>query len=628
MPSKCGFHYLGRGADPADIASGMRIGKWVNNPPPSNLPSGFISVWRWVENPDNINDHFNKNPEEIAAWWVDKQSPHFVDIPKSAYIEGPNENACDNRQQADWFSRFEITRMQLMEAYGYKSCIFNFGTGRPSLPLDDPGGVDIWTGLLPALRYAKAYGHIVGMHGYNYDPHEVWNNLRYRRVYSWLPSDAQPKLVIGEWGLDGAKGRFRDSSWRSQYADPDAKYFEIIKEYDAEVRKDDYVLGFTIFTVGNDNNAEWKKFDIAGQPVEGMIRTYVKSQVGVVDTPLPPTPTPKFLPGQRVIVNANGILNSRVMPDATTPILSVRQPGDTGTILDGPQANGYAWYDIQWDDGNSGWSIGSRLGNYTDPLPEEPPDEEPPMSTNNLLRNPDMFSGGIQTIPGRNNMRFGRDWTFTFREGGPIGLPNEDVNSALLAPEMKFHGNNGQAGTEPISAAEQTLYFTADAPIIWHVLKLFGKQQWELSQTIDLPAGEYKFSIEIYPDVYSGAHVWAPDPLSAEWQLVGDAAWLNGATTPDSIKGDPTGDDQRKYFGRWIKLSKTYVHPGGALKVGVGFRARWGVENVGAFVRLASLVRVGVVPPVDPPGTGGTLTLAIVREMWTAVGEVLARHGA
>lgn len=280
MSRKIGMHYLGRGVNQSMVDAGMRISKFVNNPPPVNRPANFTTVFRWVESPDNLNDKYNQSPELWAANWIEKQAEHFLDVPLSVYTEGVNEPDCESVSQAQWLNRFELERMKRMEAMGRKCCIFNFGTGRPPLPVHDPNGSEIWTELLPALRYAKSHGHIMGMHGYSQDIDE-WSMLRYRRVYNWLPADARPKLFIGEWGLDGKingqPARFRDSVWRSQFTDPDAAYMDLIRRYDAELMKDDYVLGFALYTLGNGANPNWQPFNIEGYPVEAMILDYLKT---------------------------------------------------------------------------------------------------------------------------------------------------------------------------------------------------------------------------------------------------------------------------------------------------------------------------------------------------------------
>jgi len=281
---KLGTHGLGRGPSQFLIDAGMRGGKWVNSDPPTNLPTGFLAIWRWVELPDNVNDQMgNGDPEGSARAWVALQWPHIQFVPQTAFIEGPNENNCENPEQAAWFSRFEIERMRLMEARGYRCVIGCFGTGRPSRPVSDVGGTAIWTALLPMLRYARTNGHLLGMHAYEYNPHDIYNMLRHRAVYAWLPIDAQPRLVITEWGLDGALGRFRDSRWREQYADPDLAYFDIMREYDVEVQADPYLLLFTVFTEGTNNSVAWAPFDIAGTRVMQYLIDYFNAEGNMAD---------------------------------------------------------------------------------------------------------------------------------------------------------------------------------------------------------------------------------------------------------------------------------------------------------------------------------------------------------
>jgi hypothetical protein len=135
--------------------------------------------------------------------------------------------------------------------------------------------------------------------------------------------------------------------------------------------------------------------------------------------------------------------------------------------------------------------------------------------------------------------------------------------------------------------------------VIWHAFKGWGPQWWKLFQQINLAAGRYLLSAQLYPDIYfavEGAREWANDPLSGEWRLIGEHAvlgsagnpWLNGATTL------PLGVPPRHQFGRWVQLTQEWDHPGGVMSVGLEFRARYGVDVVGAFVRRFSLIQVNV----------------------------------
>ena len=83
-------------------------------------------------------------------------------------------------------------------------------------------------------------------------------------------------LVISEGGIDAGVGQGcpqrqqNEAGWFSCYKDwaslglgPDMwrVYLEQLKWYDSELRKDDYVIGVTLFTAGT-ANTEWHSFDL------------------------------------------------------------------------------------------------------------------------------------------------------------------------------------------------------------------------------------------------------------------------------------------------------------------------------------------------------------------------------
>lgn len=260
--SKAGVHYLGTGPDPALAAA--RVIKFVDVTPPA-LPSGVTALWRWVEPFDPVNDWMpNKTPEQAAHDWIALQRPRFASMPHSVYIEGPNEPTVFTAAQAEWFSDFEITRMGNMEILGWRCCIGNFPTGRPPLGSDDNWAT--WRAFLPALRYAARNGHLLGLHEYGYSI-DSWNMGRWRRVYDWLPADAQPDFVISEWGVDGDRGRYRDG------AVSDQGYMDLIAAYDARLSAHPKARGFTIFTRGTNGDSAWDPFEIT--PLIGKLAAYL-----------------------------------------------------------------------------------------------------------------------------------------------------------------------------------------------------------------------------------------------------------------------------------------------------------------------------------------------------------------
>lgn len=329
MPSKLSTHGLGRGPSQILIDAGAVGGKWVASDPPANLPDKFIKVWRWVSMPDSINHWLdNGNPEGSAKVWWDRDWPHtkFVPAKPNTYISGPNESNCENAAEADYHSRFWIAWMKLAEAAGYKAAIFSFGTGRPSHPVWDAGGAAIWNALKPALRYAKSNGHVVDIHAYHESVDES-NMLRHQSVWAWLPPDCRPQIVIGEWGIDGAMGRFNDPLFRNQVPNPNQYYMNLAAAYDARMRADPHVLLVTLFTEGTNQSDGWKPFDIAGQPVVEMMAAHIRSLAGVADPvpvpqPQPPTPPqpqePPMDEPRRMIVKR--AVNVRVEGDRDTVV--------------------------------------------------------------------------------------------------------------------------------------------------------------------------------------------------------------------------------------------------------------------------------------------------------------------
>jgi hypothetical protein len=96
--------------------------------------------------------------------------------------------------------------------------------------------------------------------------------------------------VISEAGIDGGiRGRPGPEDaigWRqfSTYwseiglgGDSTATYIDQLAWYDQELRRDDYVIGATVFTVGGRQISEWQSFDITD--ILTRLARYVVSQV-------------------------------------------------------------------------------------------------------------------------------------------------------------------------------------------------------------------------------------------------------------------------------------------------------------------------------------------------------------
>lgn len=148
----------------------------------------------------------------------------------------------------EWQRRFYFRLMELAEPDGFRLALFSSSTGTPARPEDD-GGVAYSTIKDTSLR-AKRGGHILSLHEYGGvgNPFATLeasvpylHALRYRILYNYLRRhDAVIPLVITETAQNGG------------YEYPGLETFmQDFRWYDDELIKDDYVLGATIFTLGN-----------------------------------------------------------------------------------------------------------------------------------------------------------------------------------------------------------------------------------------------------------------------------------------------------------------------------------------------------------------------------------------
>ncbi len=211
--------------------------------------------------------------------------------------EAYNEPVIDTPAQMASYAQFEGERTRLLAEHGIASCIGNFGVGQPDLAL--------WPEFFPALQVAKAHHGFLALHEYSApylwfgsgahqnDPaanegDEGWLTLRYRKVYRQYlqPANLAIPLVITEMGIDGlvphrpgdaaARGwREFIPFWHDEGAfarTPFGFYVEQLAWYDAELHKDDYVIGASIFVLAGP--AGWESYEIGG-PALSILRQYL-----------------------------------------------------------------------------------------------------------------------------------------------------------------------------------------------------------------------------------------------------------------------------------------------------------------------------------------------------------------
>lgn len=279
-------------------------------------------------------------------------------------------------------------------------------------------------------------------------------------------------------------------------------------------------------------------------------------------------------------------LRARQQPGLDSQTQRIMLVGAKATVISDPvSADGIDWPGLLYDQRPVEFSS----ANYLRVTEQEPtPEPEPEPRPTGVVYSND-WTHGQAAIPGHDNIRVpldadGSRFEIEYLDGtAEPRLPDSDptsLDSHWLAPESTMRSGDTALYpfTERLPDSELDLYLTPDSPIVYHIFKRYGKQWWKLSRNLPLPAGRYRFSVEVYPDIYSGPHVWAPDPISGEYR-----ALIDGKDIDDFMIGN---------FGRWIVLNCTRDHFGGTFRHAVEFRARYGVETVGLFLRRWKVERL------------------------------------
>lgn len=238
---------------------------------------------------------YSGNPEEAAQKYVEKYLHIFQSNPGVDYWEAWNEPDPNNNNMI-WYSRFEQERVRQMAKHGFRCAIGGFSTGVPEM--------DEFQLFLPAIDVAMQHGGVLSLHeygapdmyylygdplpGYPAYPDRGSLTFRYRWFYREFlePAGMVIPLIITEAGIDGIIGNrpgpsglgwadFQDY-WEDQGLGETGveAFINQLAWYDAGVRQDGYVIGFTVFTAGGFDY--WEKYNI--NPILPELTDYVISQ--------------------------------------------------------------------------------------------------------------------------------------------------------------------------------------------------------------------------------------------------------------------------------------------------------------------------------------------------------------
>ncbi len=297
-PSKLGLHVV-RNNDP-DIMEFVRQAQPAVMKAVDDL--GFLQEVKEVS-PRTItvgrhsidNQDYSGDPAEAARRFVAKYLPIYESNPAVDYWEGWNEPDPNNDNMI-WYSRFEQERVREMAKHGFRCAIGGFATGVPEL--------DEFQLFLPAIDAAMQHGGVLSLHeygapdmtylygdplpGYPAYPDRGSLTFRYRWFYREFlePAGMVIPLIITEAGIDGIIGNrpgpsgFGWSDFQSYWVKEGLgktgveAFINQLAWYDAGVRQDGYVIGFTIFTAGG--IAQWTKYNL--NPILPELTGYVRSQ--------------------------------------------------------------------------------------------------------------------------------------------------------------------------------------------------------------------------------------------------------------------------------------------------------------------------------------------------------------
>jgi hypothetical protein len=300
-PSKLGLHVV-QNNDPA-------IMEFVRRAQPAVMKAvddlGFLAEVKEVSpRTITIGRHsidgqaFIGNPEEEARRFVEEYLEIYQLNPAVDYWEGWNEPD-PNLDNMLWYSRFEQERVRQMAAHGFRTAVGGFATGVPEM--------DEFPVFLPAIQVAIEHGGILTLHeygapdmaylygdplpGYPAYPDRGSLTFRYRWFYREFlePGGMVIPLVISEAGIDGIIGNRPgpaglgwwdfQSYWEQQGLGATGReaFINQLAWYDAGVRQDGYLIGFTVFTAGG--SGYWKNYDI--NPLLPELAAYVAGQRNV-----------------------------------------------------------------------------------------------------------------------------------------------------------------------------------------------------------------------------------------------------------------------------------------------------------------------------------------------------------
>jgi hypothetical protein len=189
----------------------------------------------------------------------DKKYINYIE-PTNEFDNTPN---WDTKENVQWLNQFWSSLIDLINAEGVKVCVASLPVGNPPGEMSEIK--DKLSLFLPAMQKANRLGGAFCYHSYTtqYTTDigiENFYSLRYRFLHQMLieldSSMVMFPFILSEAGVDDV-GDPAKSGWLAR-GNTD-QYKQWLQWFDSEIRKDQYVLGATLFQIGDPN---WSSFNI------------------------------------------------------------------------------------------------------------------------------------------------------------------------------------------------------------------------------------------------------------------------------------------------------------------------------------------------------------------------------
>lgn len=277
------------GSDPQPLLdAGVTVHKFAFDFPIVNTGAA-LTIGRPFEQLSVFDVGIGTPAQAALAYFNAYTLPLIIAHPNLKAIESPNEKVFDWLADMRWYSEFLYEFSRLVKQMGRVPVIGNWAVGTPD-------NLRAWEKYGKALQATKDFGAILSRHSYGVL--SQWYALRHRLdQIEFRKLGYDPKVVITECGLDNIRDPNDESAnttpWRTYYGGDSRRYFEEwIKPFELELRKDSYIVGATLFTMGAGGNpATWGDFDIANTDIVNRMAE-LSRQLGPINAP-PAAPPPQ-----------------------------------------------------------------------------------------------------------------------------------------------------------------------------------------------------------------------------------------------------------------------------------------------------------------------------------------------